>query len=89
MDMLLDLPFDLLHPLQSLIPASLQLIGYQPVFRIRRIVLLVGSLRRIARRFQVSPQGFQDFVLLARFFFAGQYRRLHRRRLHDAQHPLG
>src|SRR5207302_1051417 len=51
LDMLLDSQFDLLHSLQSLIPAALQFVGYQTVLRIRGIVLLLGTLRRIARRF--------------------------------------
>jgi hypothetical protein len=46
MDMLLDSQFDLLHSLQSLIPAALQFVGYQTVLRIRGIVLLLGTLRR-------------------------------------------
>ena len=57
--------FDLLDPLQGLIPATLQFVGYQTVLRIRGIVLLLGTLRRIAGRFQLSSPGVQDVVLLA------------------------
>src|SRR5437879_13190950 len=74
LDMRLDSQFDLLHSLQSLIPAALQFVGYQTVLRIRGIVLLLGTLRRIARRFQVSSPGVQDVVLLTGFFFASQDR---------------
>src|SRR5258706_588209 len=89
MDMLLDPQFDLLHSLQSLIPAALQFVGYQTVLRIRGIVLLLGTLRGIPRRFQVSSPGVQDVVLLTGFFFACQYRRFHSCRLHHAQHLFG
>src|SRR5438309_8448 len=89
LDMLLDSQFDLLHSLQSLIPAALQFVGDQTVLRIRGIVLLLGTLRRIARRLQVSSPRVQNVVLLASFFFACQYRRFHCRRLHHAQHLFG
>src|SRR5205807_3406337 len=89
LDMLLDSQFDLLHSLQSLIPAALQFVGYQTVLRIRGIVLLLGTLRRIARRFQVSSPGVQDVVLLTSFFFACQDRRFHSCGLHHAQHLFG
>ena len=61
MDVLLDSLFDLLNSLQGLIPAALQFVGYQTVLRIRRIILLLGTLRRIARHFQ---------VWLANYYFA-------------------
>src|ERR1039458_5865706 len=89
MDVPLDSQFDLLDSLQSSIPASLQFVGYQTVLRIRSIVLLLGTLRRIVRRFQVSSPGVQDVVLLTGFFFARQCRRFHCCRLHHAQHLFG
>jgi hypothetical protein len=89
MDMLLDSQFDLLHSLQSLIPAALQFVGHQTVLRIRGIVLPLGTLRRVARRFQISSPRIQDLVLLTGFFFARQYRRFHCRRSHHAQHLFG
>ncbi len=87
--MLLNAQFDLLDSLQSLIPAALQFVGYQTVLRVRSIVLFLGTLCGIARRFQVSSLHVQDVVLLACFFFACQYRRFHCRRLHHAQHLFG
>src|SRR4029077_9446901 len=54
--------------------------------RIRGIVLPLGTLRRIACRFQVSSPCVQDVVLLTDFFFARQYRCFHCRRLCHAQH---
>jgi hypothetical protein len=69
MDVLLDAQFNLLDSLQGLIPAAFQFVGDQAVLRVRGIVLLLGTLCRIARGFQVSSPGVQDIVLLAGFFF--------------------
>ena len=57
LDMLLDTQFDFANALQGLVSAALQFVGHKTIFRIRRIVLLLGPLRRITRRFQLSSQG--------------------------------
>ena len=45
-DMLLNSKLDLSHPLQCLVPATFKLVRHQPVFRVRRIVLIsVGAPR--------------------------------------------
>ncbi len=54
LDVLIETRLDLVDTLQGLIPAPLQFVGHQPILGIRRVVLLLRPLRRIARRFQVS-----------------------------------
>lgn len=83
---LLYAALDLAHPLESLVPSSLEFIGYEPVFGVTRIVLSLRTLCTVARRLQLSLQGTQHLVLLLRFFVVGQDRYLGRRRLYHAQH---
>jgi hypothetical protein len=82
---LIDAPFDLVDALQGLIPAPLQFVGHQPIFGIRRIVLLLRPLRRVARRFQVALPRVQHFVPLTRSSFARDHCGVDGGGLHNAQ----
>ena len=83
--MLPDLRFDLVDPLQGLVPASFKLVGDQSILRVGRVVLLLRSSSTVRRRLQVALERRQDFVDLACLLFVGDDRRLDCGWLHDAQ----
>ncbi len=82
LQVLLDAPLKLFDALQGLVPATLQLVGYQAVVGVGRIVLLLSTPGSIACRFQVPAQYLHDLVFFAGFLFVRQDRRLRRCGLH-------
>ena len=84
-DPLLDLP----HALEGLVPASLELVGDQPVLGIGRIVLALGALRRVVGGLEIALEGAPHLILLLRLVSVCQDRCLDGGRLHDAQYLGG
>jgi hypothetical protein len=83
-----DPGFDLPHSFQRPVPPAFQFISDQTILGIGGIELPLRALSGITRRFKISPQCLQDFVLTTSLLLAGLYRGLYGRWLHRTKTSL-